>query len=70
MVRGIVDDVGVFGADKILELVMSIYHTVRASLTDSSDQKCFLLLGNFERVEVPTGRMDQRLRFSRSMACG
>lgn len=27
MVRGIVDDVGVFGAYKILELVMSIYIT-------------------------------------------
>ena len=47
-----------------------MYRVVRAPLTDSGDRD-ILLLGDFERVELHRGGMvgmDQRIRFTRSMA--
>lgn len=58
MVRSIVDDVGVFGAYKILKLVMAMGITRSGDLKDSSD-KDFSLLRNTEWVEIMSrGRMD------------
>ena len=34
-----------------------MYHTVRERSMEYSD-RVIILLGNFERVEMPTGRMD------------
>ena len=57
MVRSIVDDVGVFGAYKILKLIMTMDITRSGDLNESSDRN-FSLLGNAEWVEVSKGRMD------------
>lgn len=44
MVRSIVDEAGIFGAYKILELVMAMVITQSGHLTDSSDRE-FLTVG-------------------------
>ena len=43
-------------------------HTFKSVLGDSVDRG-FLLLGDFERVEMPTGRLNQGLGFNRPVAC-
>ena len=45
-----------------------MYHRVRIALGESID-RYFLLLGDFERVEMSAGRLNQRLGFKRSIAC-